>query len=165
MNKDSMNIAFVASQGGHSGQIHILFTKKVLGKYGAIFITENQKVKSGYKVKEKSFLKKFRTYFFPKDHLQLYPWRYIQETLQLRRVFKEEKIDCIVTNGAQISIPACIAARSLGIYTVFIDTVIRVKTPNWSARACYYLSHLFLVQHQSMAAKYGNKAKYEGGIL
>ncbi len=160
-----MNIAFVSSQGGHSGQIGILFTKNVLGKHRAIFITENQKVASEIVIKEKNFQKKWRTYFFKKDYLQLYLWRYLHEIFQLRSIFKKEKIDCIVTNGAQISIPACIAARSLGITTIFIDTVIRVKTPNWSARACYYLADLFLVQHQSMAAKYGKKAQYEGGIL
>jgi UDP-N-acetylglucosamine:LPS N-acetylglucosamine transferase len=160
-----MKIAFVSSQGGHSGQIQILFTPKTTGKHKAVFITENPKVKSRYTSKEKSFQKKWKTYFFRKDYLQLYPWRYVQEFFQLREIFKREGIDCIVTNGAQISIPACLAARSLRIYTIFIDTVIRVKTPNWSARACYYISNLFLVQHPNMARKYGKKARYEGGIL
>ncbi len=160
-----MRIAFIASQGGHSGQIGILFTKNVIGKNSAIFVTENPQVKSNFEIKEKSFHKQWRTYLFRKDYLGLYPWRYLEEILQLRRIFKRDNIDCIVTNGAQISIPACIAARTLGIKTVFLDTVIRVKTPNWSARACYYFSDLFLVQHPSMAAKYGKKARYEGGIL
>lgn len=160
-----MKIGFVSSQGGHSGQIGILFTPKVLGKNEGIFITEHPKVTRGFSVKEKSFHRKWQTYLFRKDYLSLYPWRYVQEIFQLRKIFKKEKIDCLVTNGAQISIPACIAARTLGIKTVFLDTVIRVKTPNWSALACYYLCDLFLVQHPSMALKYGKKARYEGGIL
>ncbi len=160
-----MNIAFVASQGGHSGQIGIIFTPKVLGNNLVIFISENAKVTSAFTVKERSFQKKWRTYLFRKDYLSLYPWRYVQEVFQLRSIFKKEQIDCLVTNGAQISLPACIAAQLLGIKVVFLDTVIRVKTPNWSARACYYLSNLFLVQHPSMAVRYGKKARYEGGIL
>ncbi len=160
-----MRIAFVASQGGHSGQIGIIFTPRVIGKNYSIFVTENPKVKSSFEMKEKEFHKKWRTYLFRKDYLSLYPWRYIEAIINLRKIFKKEKIECVVTNGAQISIPACIAAKMLGIKTIFLDTVIRVKTPNWSARACYYFSDKFLVQHSSMAAKYGKKARYEGGIL
>ncbi len=158
-----MNIAFIASQGGHSGQIHIIFTEEVIGRNRPILITEHPEL-AGTK-KDKSFLKKYPVYYFRKDYLGFNPFRYLVAFLKLRDIFKKERISLMVTNGAQISIPAVIAAKTLKIKTIFIDTVIRVKTPNWSARACYFFSDIFLVQHRNMIKKYGKKARYEGGIL
>lgn len=158
-----MNICIVSSQGGHLGQIQILFTESVIGSNSAILVTE--KPKTYFEYKPKYFQGKYSTFFFNKDSLGFNPFAYLLRTFQLIRLYKKEKIDLIITNGAQISIPAVIAGRLLRIKTMFIDTVIRVKTPNWSARVCYYLSNLFLVQHENMAKKYGSRAKYWGGIL
>jgi len=158
-----MNIAFVSSQGGHSGQIKIIFTNEVIGNNNAIFITETPD--KDRKVKENSFNGKFKTYFFKKDNLGFNSFKYLIAILQLSKIFKKEKINLIITNGAQLSIPAVIAGKILGIKTLFIDTVIRVKTPNWSARACYPFSDIFLVQHENMKKKYGKKTEYHGGIV
>ncbi len=160
-----MKIALIASQGGHLGQIHIIFTKKVLGKHGAVLITEHQDVEKQGAFKEKSFLGKYRTYYFKKDHLGFNPFAYLSTIITLRRIFKKENVKCLVTNGAQISIPAVIAGKLSGVKTIFIDTVIRVKTPNWSARASYFFSDIFLVQHLDMMKKYGKRARHEGGVL
>lgn len=159
-----MKIAFVTSQGGHSGQIKIIFTPEVIGKNEAILVTERPGKNN--KPKEKYFHKKYKTYFFEKDVLLTpNPWRYLKTMMRLIRLFRTEKIDMVVTNGAQLSIPAVIGAKLIGIKTVFLDTVIRVNMPNWSARACYPFADIFLVQHEGMKNKYGRKAKYIGGVL
>ena len=156
------NIAIISSQGGHLGQMKLLFTEKVIGNDNCILITEDLKPR----VKARSFLGKHTTYFLEKDVLlKLNPFIYIKTLFELINILKKEKIDLIFTNGAQISIPAVIACKILGIKSVFIDTVIRVKTPNWSAKACYLFSKEFWVQHKQMAPKYGKKAKYVGGIV
>jgi UDP-N-acetylglucosamine:LPS N-acetylglucosamine transferase len=157
-----MNIAIVSSQGGHSGQAGIIFTKEVLRGHNSVFITESPEKRGK---KDKQFQKMFPTYYFPKDVLQFNPLIYLKRTLELRTIFKKEKIECIVTNGAQLSIPAVLAAKMEGIYIIFIDTFIRVKTPNWSARFCYFFSDRFLVQHESMKKKYGKKSEYRGSVL
>ena len=160
-----MNIALIASQGGHAGQMKIIFTPEVIGKNNIVFITEKEGQIVPVTIEERTFLNKYRNYFFRKDYLSFYPLRYLRTVFNLKKIFVREKVDLIITNGAQISIPAVIAAKMLGIKNVFIDTVIRVKTPNWSARASYLFSDIFLVQHLNMARKYGKKAEYEGGIL
>ncbi|MSS74679.1 hypothetical protein EXS73_00485 [Candidatus Pacearchaeota archaeon] len=157
-----MRIALISSQGGHAGQAGIIFTPSVLKEHSAIFITESPD-KSGYL--EKYFQKKYRTYFFPKDSLGVNPVAYSLRFFQLRAILKKEHIQSIVTNGAHLSIPAVLAARSLGIYVIFIDTFIRVKTPNWSARFCYWFADTFLVQHETMKEKYGKKAEFRGSVL
>ena len=85
--------------------------------------------------------------------------------VRLMKIYKKEKIDLVVTNGAQLSIPGIFAARVMGIKSIFIETVIRVNTTTWSARACYPFVDMFFVQHPAMAKIYGEKAKYVGGIL
>src|SRR3989344_7400632 len=142
-----MNIAFLSSQGGHLGQIKLIFTKEVIGINKAILITETSE--KNHPPIEKYFQGDYKTYFFIKDHLKLNPFLYFLDIMKLREIFKKEEIETLVTNGAQLSIPAVVASKLLGIKTVFLDTVIRVKTPNWSARACYLFSDIFLVQHQT----------------
>lgn len=160
-----MKIALIASQGGHAGQMKIIFTPRVIGKNNIVFITEKEGQTVPVTIEERTFLNKYRTYFFRKDYLSFYPSRYLRAIFDLKKIFVREKVDLIITNGAQISIPAVIASRLSGIKTLFIDTMIRVKTPNWSAHASYLFSDIFLVQHPIMAGKYGKRAKYEGGIL
>lgn len=161
-NKMKKNIAIIASQGGHLGQMKLLFTKEVIKEDNCILITEDIKPR----IKSKSFLGKYTTYFLPKDALlKINPIIYIKTLFKIIRILKKEKINLIFTNGAQISITAVIAARILGIKSIFIDTVIRVKTPNWSARASYPFATEFWVQHQNMVKKYGKKAKFVGGIV
>jgi UDP-N-acetylglucosamine:LPS N-acetylglucosamine transferase len=161
-----MNIGLIASPGGHSAQLKIIFNQEVLGHHNAVFITEVPETKKFKVIKRKSkFLGKFDEYIFKKDALKLNPFIYLYVLFALIRIYRSEKLDCIVTDGAQISIPAVLAARFCGIPSVFMDTFIRVKTPNWSARFCYYVANIFLVQHDSMRRKYGKKAIYRGSIL
>lgn len=159
-----MTIALVSSQGGHAGQMRILFTPNVLGKRRAIFVTESESTPRT--MRRKSFQGIYPTYYFEKDILlRPNPFTYLQSVIDLYNLFKKEKVHLVITNGAQISMTAAIAAKILGIPLVFIDTVVRVKTPNWSARVCYFLSNVFIVQHASMMAKYGRRAIYRGEIL
>ncbi len=156
------SIAIVTSQGGHLGQMKLIFNKEVIKNNNCILITEDLEPK----LKHKSFLGKYTTYFFKKDILlRLNPINYLLTMFKLIKIFRNEKINIIFTNGAQLSIPAVIAGKVLGIKTVFIDTVIRVKTPNWSARVAYPFADIFWVQHREMVKKYGRRAKYIGGIV
>lgn len=163
MEETTLNIALVASQGGHSGQMGIIFKPEVIGNHNAVFITESPDLKK--KIKEKDFQGKYRSYFFKKDHLGANPFRYLKTTYQLMRIYKKEKIDLVITNGAHISVPAVVAARFLRIRTIFLDTFIRVNMPNWSARLSYPFSDTFLVQHENMKKKYGKKSKHRGSVL
>lgn len=159
---NNKNIAIITSQGGHLGQMKLLFTKKVIGDNNCILITEDIIPA----IKKKFFLEEYTTYFLRKDILlKLNPFTYLKVLFKLMKILKKEKISLIFTNGAQISIPAVIAARIIGIKSVFIDTVIRVKTPNWSARASYPFVNEFWVQHKGMVKKYGRKTKFIGSII
>lgn len=159
-----MTIALISSQGGHSGQMRLLFTPKVLGSHKTIFITESEAKANTFE--SNGFQGKYKTYYFQKDVLLMpNPVSYLKSIVQLYRLMKREKITLVITNGAQLSITASLAAKLRGIPVIFIDTVVRVKTPNWSARICYYLSDRFIVQHARMVRAYGKRALYRGEII
>jgi beta-1,4-N-acetylglucosaminyltransferase len=157
-------IALVASLGGHSGQMKLLCTPEVLGERNVIFITEKQYIVRPYQ-EEHSFLKKYTTYYRRKDYLGLWPHRYLITLCALFYLFKREHVSFLLTNGAHLSIPAVLAAKLAGARVLFIETFIRVKTPTLTGRFCYFFSDIFLVQHPTMAQRYGPRASYEGSIL
>jgi beta-1,4-N-acetylglucosaminyltransferase len=159
-----MNIAIISSEGGHLGQMKLIFTKKVLGKNKVLLITESSKIRSSEK--DKFFQDIYPAFFFKKDELlSMNPYIYLKRLISIRQILKKNKISLVITNGAQISIPAVIAARSLGIKSIFIETIIRVKSITWTAKFCYYLVEYFFVQHKDMINKYGKKAQFIGGII
>lgn len=158
-------IALVSSRGGHLGQIKLIFNVDVIGNNKAILITESEDLAKVNSYENQGFLKKYKVYFFQKDYLGFNPFRYLSFIFKMVKIFRREKIDIVITNGAQISIPAVIAGKMTRAKSIFIDTIIRVNTPNWSARACYYFSDMFLVQHLAMAKKYGRKAFFAGSVI
>jgi UDP-N-acetylglucosamine:LPS N-acetylglucosamine transferase len=157
-----MNIALVSSKGGHLGQMKIIFNEEVIADNSITLITESFTEKGRVK---NSFLEKHTSYYLKPDILKFNPFDYVKTFLAFVTIFEREEIDLVITNGAQISIPAVLAAKYCKIKTIFMDTVIRVKSPNWSARFCYIFSDRFLVQHEAMKEKYGKKTEYHGGIL
>ena len=149
-----MKIAFAASAGGHLTQIQTIFTKDVIGNSEYITLTEkNSKTKN----------LPGQNYFF--KPLAYNPIDYLLAVIKCIHIFREEKVGLVVTTGAEIGIPAVVAGRFLGIKTVFIDTVIRVKTPTLTGKICYPFSDIFLVQNKGMERCYGRRARYAGGII
>ena len=149
-----MKIAFAASAGGHLTQIQTIFTKDVIGGNEHIVLTEkNSKTKN----------LPGKNYFF--KPLVYNPIDYFLAVIKYVRIFQKEKVGLVITTGAEIGIPAMIAGKLLGIRTVFIDTIIRVKTPTLTGKICYPFSDIFLVQNKGMEKCYGRRAKYVGGII
>lgn len=148
-----MKIALVASAGGHLAQIEKIFTKEVIGNNEYILITERN---------PKSEKMKNVILF---DYLKLNPLKNFIAMLKLRKIFIRENIKMVITTGADLGTMAMIAGKMLGIKTVFIETIIRVKTPTLTGRVAYPFSDIFLVQHKGMEKLIGKKAIYRGGIL
>ena len=159
-----LHIALVASQGGHSGQMKIIADEAALAGRYRIFITEKQDIKEIGK-SEKKFKSSYPLYLFRKDYLKWYPWRYVSAFFHLCSIYRAEEIDVLITNGAQLSIPAVVAAKMLNIKVIFIETFIRVKSPTLTGRFCYFFSDIFLVQHPAIARKYGSRAHWKGSVL
>jgi len=153
------NIALVCSSGGHLNQIKLICNKDVVGDNRVILITESDSKHKEIKgIHEKA-------YYFRKDGFNLNPFVYLSALFRMKKILKEENIDIVLTTGAQISLPALMAAKMLGIKTAYMETVIRVKTPTWSGKLSYPFADRFLVQNPGMEKYYGKRAEYAGGIL
>lgn len=148
-----MKIALVSSAGGHLAQIEKIFTAEVIGDNETILITERN---------PKSEKMKNVILF---DYLKLNPFRFLIAIFKLIFIFRKQKIKLVITTGADIGTAAMVAGKLLGIKTIFIETVIRVKTPTLTGRVAYPFSDMFLVQHKSLIKKIGKKAQYKGSII
>ncbi|MDP1695953.1 MAG: PssD/Cps14F family polysaccharide biosynthesis glycosyltransferase [archaeon] len=149
-----MKIAFAASAGGHLTQIETIFTKRVIGDNKFIMLTEKN---------SKTEKLPYKTYFF--EQLNKNPLKYFLALIRCIKILKKEKIKLVITTGAEIGLVSMIAGKLLGIKTIFIETIIRVKNPTLSGRLSYPFSDIFLVQNKGMEKHYGKRAKYVGGII
>jgi UDP-N-acetylglucosamine:LPS N-acetylglucosamine transferase len=149
-----MKIAFAASAGGHLTQVQTIFTKDVIRDNEFIILTEKT---------SKTGKLPGKVYFF--EQWNYNPFRYFFPLIRCLKIFKKEKIKMVITTGAEIGLVSVIAGKLLGIKTVFIETIIRVKSPTLSGRMSYPFSDIFLVQNAGMEKLYGRRARYEGGII
>ena len=151
-----MKIAFAASLGGHLTQIERIFTKDIIGNNETILIThESERTKN---------IDNFGKKYFMHDP-GFNPVKYIPLFFKCYKIFKKENIKLIITTGAEIGLVAMIIGKFLGLKTIFIDTIIRVKTPTLAGKFSYPFSDIFLVQNPGMEKHYGKRARYVGGII
>jgi beta-1,4-N-acetylglucosaminyltransferase len=80
-------------------------------------------------------------------------------------IFARERPDVIITNGAEIAIPAVVIGRLFGVPIVFIEVWTRVRLPTLTGRIVYPLCDAFYVMWPELLEAYGSKARYEGGLL
>jgi UDP-N-acetylglucosamine:LPS N-acetylglucosamine transferase len=74
------------------------------------------------------------------------------------RVLRRRRPDVVVSNGAGVAVPFFLAARLLGIPTVYLEVYDRVTTTTMSGRLCKPLSTLFLVQWPEQRSLYPGSA-------
>ena len=72
---------------------------------------------------------------------------------RILRILRRERPDLVISTGAGIAIPGFLAARLLGIRTIYIESYARVESLSLAGKVCYRLSDRFLVQHAGLASK------------
>jgi len=86
--------------------------------------------------------------------------------LSFIKIFCKEKPNVLFSTGAEIAIPGFLIGKFFfRTKLVFLETVVRLTTPTYTARVLYYFSDLFLVQWESLLKKFGKRAKFKGGLL
>lgn len=93
------------------------------------------------------------------------PFRMASAAFSIFIILCKEKTDLIVSTGSEIAIPAFYLAKLFRIKTIFIESWTRVIQPTGTGRIVYPVTDVFLVQWERLLAKYGKKARYEGGII
>jgi UDP-N-acetylglucosamine:LPS N-acetylglucosamine transferase len=80
-------------------------------------------------------------------------------------VFARERPTVVITDGAEIAIPAVLIGRALGCRIVFVEVWTRVRLPTLTGRIVYPLCDAFFVMWPELLQSYGPKARYEGGLV
>ncbi len=72
---------------------------------------------------------------------------------RLLGILRREKPDLVISTGAGIAVPGFVAAKLLGIRTVYIETYARIESLSLAGRICYHLADRFLVQHACLVSR------------
>jgi len=80
------------------------------------------------------------------------------------RVVRRERPDAIISTGAGVAVPFLWVGRLLGIRTVYIESLTRIKRLSLSGRLVYPWVHRFFVQWPELAARYP-RAVYGGRVI
>ena len=148
-----IKIIFAGSAGGHITELFAIFNKSVVGDNEIIVFTESN---------ERTRKFKNKTYFFKNPGYN--PILYIPAFFRCLKILKKEKVDLVITNGAEVGLPVMYAAKLLGIKTIYLDISAAATVRALAGKFCYPIADEFLVQFPEMAKHYGKKAKYVGGI-
>jgi beta-1,4-N-acetylglucosaminyltransferase len=80
-------------------------------------------------------------------------------------IFARERPNVIITDGAEIAIPAVLLGRAIGCRIIFVEVWTRVSMPTLTGRIVYPFCDAFFVMWPEMLEAYGTKARYEGGLV
>lgn len=70
------------------------------------------------------------------------------------RLLRRYRPDVVISTGAGVAVPFFLAARCLGIRTVYLEVFDRVDLATMTGRLCYPLSDLFLLQWEEQRRHY-----------
>jgi UDP-N-acetylglucosamine:LPS N-acetylglucosamine transferase len=93
------------------------------------------------------------------------PIRFLAIIPGIFHILRKEKPDIILSTGAEIAIPVFIIAKIFRIRTIFIESLCRIKQPSHTGQIVYPFADIFLVQWESLLAKYGKKARFRGSVF
>jgi UDP-N-acetylglucosamine:LPS N-acetylglucosamine transferase len=91
------------------------------------------------------------------------PFRILGTFWRVLRILRRERPHLVISTGAGIAVPGFLAAKLLGIRTIYIESYARVESLSLAGRVCYHLADRFLVQHARLASR-RPRAVYVGAI-
>jgi UDP-N-acetylglucosamine:LPS N-acetylglucosamine transferase len=93
------------------------------------------------------------------------PLRTLQSFLEAWKIIRKEKPKMVVSTGADVTVPVCIAAKLQGIPIVFIESFCRPYTPSWSGRIISLFADRVIYQWNNPALKEAYPNGIYGGSI
>ena len=152
-------VMFISSTGGHFSELMQL--KQLFKKYDYYIVTE--KTKTNTELKEQHNNKIAYLVYGTKDHMLLYPFKFIYNCFKSLYLYLKIRPKVIVTTGTHTAVPMCYIAKLFGTKVVFIETFANMETKTLSGKLVYPIADVFIVQWKSMLKLYP-KARYGGWI-
>jgi beta-1,4-N-acetylglucosaminyltransferase len=91
------------------------------------------------------------------------PLRILGTFWRVLRILRRERPHLVISTGAGIAVPGFVAAKLLGIRTIYIESYARVESLSLTGKVCYHLADRFLVQHACLASRLP-RAVYTGSL-
>jgi beta-1,4-N-acetylglucosaminyltransferase len=149
-----MKICVACSAGGHLTEVMQL--KEAFERYDHFFVT--------YDNPDSKELSKKRKVYLVTDPMRNMV-KLVKNFFQVVGILLKEKPDVVITTGAGIAIPLCYVAKAMGKRIVYIESFCRVDKKSVTGRILYPIADVFLIQWKELLGKYGDKAKYIGGVF
>lgn len=149
-----MKLCLVASAGGHLLQMVQL--RPFWGAHSRFWVTFD-------KDDAKSLLEEERVLFaFHPTNRNLI--NFFRNLILAWSVLGRERPDMVLSTGAGVAVPFLLVGRVLGMKTVYVESVTRIRDLSLSGKLIYHFVHLFFVQWAELAARYP-KSVYGGRVF
>jgi len=147
-----MKLCLVCSSGGHFMEMQSLrLMWEGYDRFWVTFPTEDTR----------SFLgdeRKYWAYFPTNRNLR----NFFRNFLLALRVLLKERPEVIVTTGAAVAVPFVYAGKILGITTIYVESLTRVKELSLSGKLVYSFADHLLVQWPKIRGRYPRTCSREG---
>ena len=144
-----IKICFLSSGGGHFAQIRKL--QLHLRDHEQVLITtaKDKCLRDGDCGERRYFTRECGQGQWKRN-----PGLLLVAMVQIARVLLHERPCLLISTGAGVALPAFLAAKLLGIKTIYIEAYARTRTLSLTGRLSYWLVDLFMVQHRLLQQTY-----------
>lgn len=149
-----MKLCLVCSSGGHFLELHSL--KGLWEGYDCFWVTFNHSDTQLLLQDEK----RYWAYCPTNRNIK----NLIRNFFLAAKILRKERPGVIISTGAGIAVPFIYLGRVLGIKTIYIESLTRVRTLSLAARLIYPVTQHILVQWPELADRY-KKAICIGQVL
>ncbi len=147
-----MNIVCVCSHGGHL--VEMLEIIDAFHGHDIHFFT--------YEAETTKNLP--NVHFF--DNIATKPFSIFRVLLRMLALYVKIRPTIVISTGAELAVPAFyVSVLFPRVRRMYMECSAQVLTPSLTGKLVYPITHLFLVQWESLRKKYGKKAKYVGGLI
>lgn len=148
-----MKLLLTCSAGGHLAEMRQLET--FYTKYARFFVTFARPDTEALAQKE-------RVLFIERPARSLF--QTIRAFMQAWKIVREEKPTAVISTGADVTVPICVAAKLHGIPVIFIESFCRVTQPGITGRIVSLFADRTLYQWRDLKSFYPSGV-YVGSIF
>lgn len=146
-------IILTCSAGGHLAEMRQL--KPFYSNYQHAFITFKRP-------DTESLGESVRVHFIERPARS--PFKTIQSFVQAWKIIAREKPSLVISTGADVTVPVCVAAKLQGVPVIFIESFCRVTEPGITGRIVSVFADRTFYQWRSLKKFYPNGI-YAGSIF
>ena len=104
-----------------------------------------------------------KTYLVP--YIGTNPIRLLRAMPTFLSALYKQRPQALVSTGSEIAIVFFFLAKLVGMRTLYIESLSRVRSRSGTGRIVYYLADRFFVQWEPLLDQYGRKAEFRGRVV